>query len=103
LDSILDNIPDEFYNWVKETENNLKFDYNQIFEFCVEKFSEIKLETNSTKEFALMVQNTIDKKYQSILFSFYNNNTNTVAKTIWKLLEPKFEKPFKNKQLLNDL
>ena len=30
LDEILDKVPDEFYNWVKETKNTLETDYSKI-------------------------------------------------------------------------
>lgn len=93
LDQILDKVPDEFYNWVKETKHKLETDfakieneYNWIYKILSrdEKISGRKI----FAEYALKY------KHPSILFSMYDNRD--YKNIIWKQLYPSYSKPFKN-------
>lgn len=90
FDKLLDKVPDEFYDWVKETAcdltirfENIDNDYNDIFN-TIFSLNETK------KDFAEKA-----KRYPhpSILFAMYDGKP--THKFIWKLLYPKYSKPFK--------
>lgn len=86
FDELLNKVPDEFYNWVKKTQNDLLNQYNEIYKQCESVFKEL----GTRKETALYFQT---QKYPSVLFSMLDKkNTN---KIIWKLIKPKYSKPFK--------
>jgi len=88
FDEILDKVPDEFYNWVKETAKDLtiKFenidnDYNDIFN---------SINTINRKDFA---EKAKLYPHSSILFAMYDGKP--THKIIWKLIYPNYSKPFK--------
>jgi T4 RnlA family RNA ligase len=83
---ILERVPDEFYDWVKVTHAQL-----------LEKFAQIEAEAKlefkileTRKETALYYQTC---KYPAILFKMMENQP--YDHIIWKIIRPKFEKPFK--------
>ena len=88
FDEILDKVPDEFYNWVKEVAKDLtiKFenidnDYNDIFN---------SINTINRKDFA---EKAKLYPHSSILFAMYDGKP--THKIIWKLIYPNYSKPFK--------
>lgn len=92
LDEILDRVPDEFYNWVKDEVNKLRnmFDITKAMaEFMY--FKEIK-EDMTRKEVAEIVLKK-PKEMQAILFNLYDNKD--IDELIWKRLYPEYSKPFK--------
>ncbi len=95
LDELLQHVPDEFYNWVKETVGNLQRQYDEIETECVTLFNHFYNEVRNDdklarKELALQFTQT---QYSDILFSMLDGHD--YSKAIWKRLRPKAEKPFK--------
>jgi RNA ligase len=82
---ILERVPDEFYDWVKVTHAQLLNDFAKIES---EAKSEFKI-FETKKETALYYQTC---KYPAILFKMMENRPYDYI--IWKLIRPKFEKPF---------
>jgi RNA ligase len=87
LDEVLEKVPDEFYDWVKNTKNKLISEFEAIENQCKKDFK--ILETQ--KETAIYYMNC---NYPSILFAMMNNKN--YKSIIWKMIRPEFEKPFKN-------
>lgn len=85
LTDILDRVPDEFYDWVKMTEKQL-FDNFKAIEAKAK--SEFKVQ-ETRKENALYYQAC---SYPAVLFKMMENKP--YDQIIWKMLRPKFEKPF---------
>lgn len=93
LYDILEKVPDEFYNWVKDTKNNLITEFNKIdkeYQWIYKTINKVDGVENR-KVFAEYA-----KRYShpSILFSMYDNKD--YKQIIWKLLYPSYSKPFKN-------
>ena len=82
---ILDRVPDEFYDWVKKIQEDLICKYEEIKEICKKDYKEL----NTKKETALYFQTC---KYPAILFGMLNGKD--ISKIIWKLVRPKYSKPF---------
>jgi len=87
FDELLERVPDEFFNYVKNTKNDLINHFNSILNECKDVYKELE----NRKETALYFKT---QKYPSILFAMLNNKN--VDKIIWKLVKPKFSKPFSN-------
>lgn len=91
LSELLDRVPDEFDNWVKETVRDLVVRYENIEKEYKLIFSEIslKIDVSDRKEFAEMA-----KRYPhpNILFKLLDNKDS--SQYIWKIIRPTYSKPF---------
>lgn len=92
LDDIVDAVPDEFFNWVKETKRGFLEEYNRIERDALKEFHRIYIIENRTlkKDFAMIAK---DHKLSGLLFNLYDGRTDYSDK-IWKMLKPTYEKPF---------
>jgi RNA ligase len=86
LETILDNVPDEWYDWVKKVDRNFKEQYRAIEAECQQVFKVFPLR----KEAAEYYQK---QKYPGILFAMLDRKD--YSQIIWKMLKPKFSKAFK--------
>lgn len=86
FDELLEKVPDEFYNWVKKIQSEIVNEFDKILTECKSVFKEFE----TRKETALYFQT---QKYPSVLFSMLDGKT--PDKIIWKMVRPKYSKPFK--------
>ena len=86
LDEIINNVPDEFYNWVKSVKSALLREYEIIESKCRLQFKDL----GDRKQNALYYQ-TCD--HAAILFKMLDKKD--YSDMIWKLIRPKYECPFK--------
>jgi len=101
LEDIISDVPDEFYDWVKKTAMDLNYACYQLREtagklhdgFRYGKFGDKDPEPTK-KEFAEFVMKQ-QEVLRPIMFAMWNKNNETVDKIIWKLIKPKYSKPFK--------
>jgi len=93
FDEMLDKVPDEFYDWVKATKNNLIKEFNDFKGIWLGVYKH-GTKIKDQKEFALWAQ---DWNEPGILFSLRNGKP--IDDTIWKKIKPKYEKPFSNKNI----
>jgi len=91
MDEILDKVPDEFYNWVRETARDLTVRFENINKDYCEIYENLKSRNLDRKEFAIRAKHY---RHSNILFNMLDG-TNP-KKTIWKILYPDYSKPFKN-------
>ncbi len=89
LDEVLEKVPDEFFDWVKNTKNKLFAEFETIENQCKKDFKIL----DTQKETALYY---LTCQYPTILFSMMNNRN--YKPEIWKRIRPDFEKPFKNSE-----
>ena len=91
LEPFLERVPDEFDVWVKEVVRDLQTRYDTILnDYRTILFNIWHPDKKLFAEYA--------KRYPhpSLLFSMYDNKKNKCGYDyIWKLLKPKYEKPFK--------
>lgn len=90
LHALLENVPDEFFDWVKKVESDLKMQFQAIEEDCKKYFK--VLETR--KETAMYF---LSHPHKDVLFNMLDERD--YAKTIWRKIKPKFEKPFSNSNI----
>jgi RNA ligase len=91
FEEILERVPDEFYNWVKETKANLLAQYQQIENFAKADFERIIAVVNRSdrKE---MAKHILTCKNHTILFSLLDGKD--YSDYIWRSIKPSHEKPF---------
>lgn len=76
--SILDKIPDEYYNWFYNLQNEINNQYKMIYDICETDFK--KYYTINKKDFANAIK---EHKYKNILFLMFDNkNKEDPNKTI---------------------
>lgn len=94
LESLLDNVPDEFDAWVRSYIIRLKTRFTYEWETSVDMYNIIFNKYSGTlpdkKVFSDEVKR-FDRKYHGILFNMYNESP--VDQIIWKLIRPVHEKP----------
>jgi RNA ligase len=101
FDELLEKVPDEFNQWVKETVRDLRYACFQLREragklhdgFRYGKYGDRDPEP-SKKEFAEFVMKQ-QKVLHAIMFAMWNGNNEKVDDIIWKIVKPKYSKPFK--------
>jgi RNA ligase len=86
LDELLEMVPDEFYDWLKLTEQQLRTQFEEICSECHSVFKTFE----TRKESALYFQ---QQRYPSILFNMLDGKP--FDQNVWKLIRPKYSKAFK--------
>ncbi|MCR4032492.1 T4 RnlA family RNA ligase [Flavobacterium panacis] len=89
FEEILERVPDEFFAWVKQTKADLEKDFKAIEDHCKLDFKVLE----SRKETAFYFQTC---KYPKVLFSMLDQRE--YSELIWKMIRPKFEKPFNREE-----
>lgn len=94
MESILTDVPDEFYDKIKDYENELVGQFNTIkreYEWIFNKTRNVYFEVYEKEfnrgEFAELAKRY---KYPSILFGLLDNRD--VSTNIWKIIKPEFKK-----------
>ena len=89
MEEILERVPDEFFDWVKQTKSDLENQYLAIEAQCKKDFKIME----SRKETALYF---LTFKYSGVLFAMLNDKD--YSEIIWKTIRPTFEKPFNKEE-----
>lgn len=85
IEEVLERVPDEFFDWVKQTKSDLENQYAVIENQCKKDFKVFE----TVKETALYFQT---RKYRGVLYAMLNNRD--YSEIIWRMIRPTFEKPF---------
>ena len=91
FEDILERVPDEFYNWVKETKANLIVQYQRIEDAAKADFERIiaVVDRSDRKE---MAKHILTCQNHTILFSLLDGKD--YSDYIWRSIKPAHEKPF---------
>jgi RNA ligase len=95
FDDILEKVPDEFYNWVKETKESIESQFKKIENEYQWIFKVIK-RADGTSDRKVFADYALNYKHPSILFNM--NVGRDYHEIIWKIIYPNYSKPFKNEQ-----
>lgn len=104
FDELLEKVPDEFNEWVKTTVQDLKYGCFQLREragklhdgFRYGKYGDVYPEPTK-KDFAEFVIKQ-QEVLHAIMFAMWDGNNEKVDSIIWRLVKPKYSKPFKNNE-----
>ncbi len=97
LSILLDNVPDEFYNKIKEYERNLRYGHYNLSEYCGKthdyfrygKYGDREVEPTK-KELAEHLKVNIKSELHSIIYAMWDKKP--YDNIIWRLLKPEFRK-----------
>lgn len=101
LEPVLQQVPDEFDKWVRQQISSFKYGYYSISEYCGKihdyfrygKYNDVDPEPTK-KEFALHLErNNTLPGHKAVCFAMWDGRS--YGHIIWKLLKPKYAKPFK--------
>jgi RNA ligase len=94
MDELLKDVPDEFYEKIKEYETELRFSFDTIkreYEWIFNKIKNVYFDVYekefSRAEFAMLAKRY---KYPSILFALLDGKD--ISPIIWKIVKPEFKK-----------
>jgi T4 RnlA family RNA ligase len=87
LEQFIDSVPDEFYNWVKDTKLELETKYQEIETECQRAFKDL----GDRRQTAMYFQT---QKYPGVLFLMLDGRD--YRQVIWKLIKPGYERPFRS-------
>jgi hypothetical protein len=95
MKEILDGVPDEFYDWVRKTKEDLLFQYKHLEREYQWIFKIINRAPNIENR-AVFAEYAKRYKHPSILFNMLDNKD--YSQQIWKLIYPSYSKPFKTNE-----
>ena len=84
-------VPDEFYSWVRQTKSDLLDQYDELHRLAVEAMIDVE-NLPTQKDKALIIMSKY-KDISGLVFSLLKGHD--IEEAIWKMIEPKFELPFK--------
>ena len=90
FDELLEKVPDEFNNWVKETVRDLSVRFENINKDYTEIYENLKSQNLDRKDFAFKAKHY---RHSNILFNMLDGKD--YKQNIWKILYPEYSKPFK--------
>jgi len=96
VDDVLDKVPDEFYNWVRDTVAELKTNFKALFGQVTQSYDVLYEEIRGTTDrerranFANLVKNN---KYKGLMFSLYDGKD--ISEKVWLMVKPEHAVPFK--------
>ena len=104
LEPFLERVPDEFDKWVRAQISSFHYGLYQIREYCGKthdyfrygKYGDVDPEPTK-KDFALHLEKcNVNPGHRSVCFAMWDGKP--YEHIIWKLMKPKYEKPFWNKE-----
>lgn len=85
FEEIIECVPDEFYNWVQTTKENLEQEYRIIEDICKKEFKILDTRKDCAEYY-------LKCSYPSVLFSMLDGKS--YSSDIWKRIRPQYEKPY---------
>jgi len=96
MDELIEQVPDEFYQWVRQTESRLKEQYAAIEREARAQYDGLRGQLGddfSRKDFAALATRY---PHPQLLFGLLDGKD--LRDRIWKMIEPAHDKPFRNDQ-----
>lgn len=97
FEEILKDVPDEFYNKIKDYEKELRYQYFSVSEYCGKlhdgfrygKYNDVDPEPTK-KEYAEFVMKNVKPEFRPVMFFMWDKKN--YEQVIWKLIRPEFKK-----------
>lgn len=93
FEELIENVPDEFYDWVKDTADKLKLAHTNLLQKAHNRFNQVK-GMDSRKLMAQELQGD-EPVIKAITFALLDGKEAQASEIAWKSLRPKYEQPFK--------
>ncbi len=90
LDDMINIVPDEFFSWIKTTENEMRQNRNKVIEEATIIYKEANKLCSRKEQAQYIINSTQNKSYlKSLIFSILDNRADKIEENSWKLVEPK--------------
>ncbi len=89
LNEVLDRVPDEFYDWVRQEEDKLIKEYDKLFNAATDAYKKV-MTLSTRKEQAIEIKKNY-VEVSSLVFAMLDGKD--PSPIIWKEIRPKYEKP----------
>jgi len=93
FDEFLERVPDEFYKWVNQIKTDLGDKFSGLSSKVNDVFELVKIFETRKEQAIYIISN--HKGISSAVFPLLDGNQEESNKRIWKMIKPKFSKPFK--------
>lgn len=93
FDELIENVPDEFYDWVKRTADDLRAQHAHVLEDGHGAYDAVK-DLPSRKEMAAALAR-YDPGIRAMAFALLDGKDDRASDGAWKAVRPAYEKPFK--------
>jgi RNA ligase len=96
FEEILKDVPDEFYNKIKDYEKELRYQYFSVSEYCGKLHDGFRYgkygdkEEPTKKEYAEFVMKNVKPEFRPVMFFMWDKKN--YEQVIWKLIRPEFKK-----------
>ncbi len=90
FDELMERVPDEFYNWIKDKKKDLSKKYNEIEKISKYALKQVK-SLKTRREQALFLKEY--SKYPGVVFKMLDERP--YEEIIWKMIRPRADKPWK--------
>lgn len=97
FEALLENVPDEFYDWVQQTRHELVADYTTVYALATEHYNQIRHLGMDRKAFAAEAKK---RPYTALLFRLLDGKS--VVEEIWKIVKPDRTLPFWGTEAVNE-
>ena len=88
LAHIIEDVPDEFYNWLQSTMNEFTDGYSAIVISSMDTISKINgMESRKEQADAIKLN-----PYKAVIFAMLDGNKEKASRTIWQLIKPQYKK-----------
>jgi len=97
LEEILDRVPDEFMEWVRNTEKSLKNAFDTKREEAYKQYYDVILSPECSKypeDRKVFAEQANKQKYAGLVFGI--RDCKNIDHKLWDMVKPKFEKAFTN-------
>lgn len=94
VNEVIERVPDEFYNWVNKTIESLVKEYMHIKDVAAYDLALMKNTLTQEYDRKTAAEWIKKKAYPAIMFKMLDGKD--PKELIWKMIKPKYEKPFKN-------
>lgn len=89
---LIENVPDEFHTWVKETVTKLISEYKKIIDQARKDMVSMDLSTADDATRREKADFIKQQKYPQIMFALLDDKDPTPM--VWRMVKPKYERPF---------
>ncbi len=96
MEKLLEQVPDEFYQWVRGTESRLQEQYATLEREARQQYDALRRQLGgdfTRKDFAALATRC---PHPQLLFGLLDGKD--LHDRIWKMIEPAYDKPFRNDQ-----
>lgn len=93
FDELLDNVPDEFYDWVKKTADDLRAKHTDLITAAHVAYEAVR-DLPTRKEMAAVLNDALPP-VRAATFALLDGKDSLASDIAWKAIKPAYEKPFK--------